>query len=69
MRLTHIFSGLHTQSRELAWAANWIIPSQVCPANLLERRLWTEMIGQMLGLSGAHTPEGGGEPWQDHVQA
>ncbi len=48
---------------------NWGIPSQVCPANLLERPLCTEGIGQMLRETGAHTPEGGGESWQDHVQA
>ena len=67
MRLTRIFSEPHTQSHPLAWIANWVIPSQVWPANLLERQLGTEGIGQMLGQTGTHTTEGGGEPWQDHV--
>jgi len=48
---------------------NWGIPSHVCPANLLERQWCTAGIGQMLRATGAHTPEGGGESWQDHVQA
>ena len=58
MKLTRIFSGLHTQTPRLAWAAKW-----------LERQLCTEGIGQMLGQTGAHTTVGGGEPWQDHVLA
>ena len=69
MRLTRIFSGLHTQSCQLAWAENWAIPSQGRPANSLERQLCTEGMGQMRGQTGTHTTEGGGEPWQDHVQA
>ena len=69
MKLTRIFSGLHTQTRQLAWAANWVIPGLVCPAKWLERQLCTEGIGQMLGQTGAHTTVGGGEPWQDHVLA
>ena len=43
--------------------------SQVCAANVLERQLCPEETGQMLRETGAHTPEGGGESWQDHVQA
>ena len=69
MRLTRIFSGLHTQSRQLAWAANWAILNQVHPVNLLERQLCTEGIGQLSGQTRTHTTEGGDEPWQDHVQA
>ena len=41
MKLTRIFSGLHTQTPRLAWAAKW-----------LERQLCTEGIGQMLGQTG-----------------
>ena len=69
MRLTRIFSGLHTQTPQLAWVSNWVIPILVCPANCLERQLCAKGIGQMLGPTGAHTTVGGGEPWQDHVLA
>ena len=41
---------------------------QIFPANLLEKQLYTEGIGQMLLETGAYTPEVGGEPWQDRVQ-
>ncbi len=44
-------------------------PSQVRPANLLERQLCTEGNGKMPCQTGTHTTEGRGEPWQDHVQA
>jgi hypothetical protein len=47
----------------------WLSASHVCPAHVLERQWCTAGIGQMLRETGAHTPEGGGESWQDHVQA
>ena len=48
---------------------NWEIPSREFPAISLERQLCTEGRGQMLRVTGAHLPEGGVEPWQDHVLA
>ena len=47
----------------------WELPGQVYPANSFERQLSTEGMGQMLRDTPAHTPERGGGPWQDHVQA
>jgi hypothetical protein len=46
---------------------HWGIPSQGCPAHLLESPWCPEGTGQMFRETGAHTPEGGGESWQDHV--
>ena len=47
-------------------------PSMSCKLagkTVVYRQLCTERIGQMRGQTGAHTTEGGGEPWQDHVRA
>ena len=83
VRLTRIFSEPHTQSRHLARAAIKAIPiSKAGRTGKFRAKRICKLAGKLDvyrrdrpdaspngAHTGAHTSEGGGEPWQDHVLA